>query len=570
MTPLLTNALRSALRRLSRVFEFCLRSPYAQRVRLSKRGTRPLGIGVFLVLVAALQVDGSDEFDIITIGDSLTRGSTIEPLRASYRPYLWQTIDNFLGAPRNNPNGITVDFVGTEGHAFATEVTPKGDQTPIEIDPAWDRHHQGFGGASSLSFSRHYEGPSNARVPNQRFIGNVLDTLNQAGDTPEVALIFLGPDDLPILYDGDGFNRGNPMDAVTSIQTIVEILHNGYDGEWGSQTDPHLTVEGNPSMEVLITALPPVDERQRYDGDVPNLFPPVNTFLWTENDRRQLFGKTQDFIRETSPMSGVYVNGGGDGALTYTDSNDLIGVMNELLEDFADSTPKVTFVDPLDQTKDAFLVGADGVTDVLVDNGGRFDLSTEGGAFDSEGVSQNPNTDLSDGLHLNFTGDQYYAAHLWHGGLKALISQASGAAVFGRDASNFGDAVHTPVLPLHPSDCDADGRVEKADLRCVSNVEQLDLLRRALDVPLGDLDGDGEVAFSDFLTISTNFGRSLSSYADGNVDLQGGVGFADFLILAHNFGSIKGHETEAVPEPTACVLPCLALLALAARRRRLA
>ena len=50
------------------------------------------------------------------------------------------------------------------------------------------------------------------------------------------------------------------------------------------------------------------------------------------------------------------------------------------------------------------------------------------------------------------------------------------------------------------------------------------------------IDGDGEVKFRDFITLSSNFGNESGSYAQGNVDLHDGIGFPDFLLLPGNFG----------------------------------
>ena len=54
----------------------------------------------------------------------------------------------------------------------------------------------------------------------------------------------------------------------------------------------------------------------------------------------------------------------------------------------------------------------------------------------------------------------------------------------------------------------------------------------------GDTDGDGTVAFNDFLTLSSNFGTVVDSgYLAGDFDLDGTVAFSDFLVLSSNFGT---------------------------------
>ena len=53
---------------------------------------------------------------------------------------------------------------------------------------------------------------------------------------------------------------------------------------------------------------------------------------------------------------------------------------------------------------------------------------------------------------------------------------------------------------------------------------------------LGDADGNGEVAFADFLLLSANYGKQVDAvWAEGDFNEDGRVEFADFLILAENF-----------------------------------
>ena len=54
----------------------------------------------------------------------------------------------------------------------------------------------------------------------------------------------------------------------------------------------------------------------------------------------------------------------------------------------------------------------------------------------------------------------------------------------------------------------------------------------------GDADGDGEVAFLDFLVLANNFGNADAAFADGDFDCDGSVGFLDFLVLANHFGDV--------------------------------
>lgn len=84
----------------------------------------------------------------------------------------------------------------------------------------------------------------------------------------------------------------------------------------------------------------------------------------------------------------------------------------------------------------------------------------------------------------------------------------------------------------------------------------------------GDLDGNGMVDFSDFLTLSGNFNSATTRYEDGDIDCTGDVGFTDFLALSGNFGA-SGAAAASVPEPATTTLLSMAMLCgLAFRRKR--
>lgn len=52
----------------------------------------------------------------------------------------------------------------------------------------------------------------------------------------------------------------------------------------------------------------------------------------------------------------------------------------------------------------------------------------------------------------------------------------------------------------------------------------------------GDTDADGMVGMSDFLAVSRNFGKQVTSREEGDLNGDGIVEFSDFLILTRNFG----------------------------------
>lgn len=53
----------------------------------------------------------------------------------------------------------------------------------------------------------------------------------------------------------------------------------------------------------------------------------------------------------------------------------------------------------------------------------------------------------------------------------------------------------------------------------------------------GDANRDGEVNLTDFLTLSSNFGRTDASFADGDFNGDSQVSLADFLLLREQFGA---------------------------------
>ena len=83
----------------------------------------------------------------------------------------------------------------------------------------------------------------------------------------------------------------------------------------------------------------------------------------------------------------------------------------------------------------------------------------------------------------------------------------------------------------------------------------------------GDLDLDGEVGFTDFLRLSSNFGETENvRWSLGDFDSSGDVGFIDFLILSANFND---GAVQPVPEPNSMFAYLLAaVLFLSSRSKR--
>ncbi len=137
-------------------------------------------------------------------------------------------------------------------------------------------------------------------------------------------------------------------------------------------------------------------------------------------------------------------------------------------------------------------------------------------------------------------------------------------------ASNVltGSVEYIPLPGTLVGDCNGDGIVDAADLACACQNGVLDDVLAATNLVKGDLDGVGGVAFSDFLTLSTNFGMEVDGYTDGDVDCNGTVGFADFLMLSANFGQGAGEVAASVPEPSGTMLLGLGSLLMGLIRRR--
>ena len=88
----------------------------------------------------------------------------------------------------------------------------------------------------------------------------------------------------------------------------------------------------------------------------------------------------------------------------------------------------------------------------------------------------------------------------------------------------------------------------------------------------GDANLDGEVNFSDFLTLSEHFGegtrRDPRAWSQGDFDGNNEVGFPDFLILSENFGGAANASAAAIPEPTGISIALFGLLGLIGFRKR--
>jgi len=87
----------------------------------------------------------------------------------------------------------------------------------------------------------------------------------------------------------------------------------------------------------------------------------------------------------------------------------------------------------------------------------------------------------------------------------------------------------------------------------------------------GDLDLNGEVAFSDLSLLLDNWGIG-NTWAEGDIDFTGGVEFSDLSLLLDNWGTELGtpssSRTGVVPEPGALVMLMMAAAGMLIHRRR--
>ena len=160
-------------------------------------------------------------------------------------------------------------------------------------------------------------------------------------------------------------------------------------------------------------------------------------------------------------------------------------------------------------------------------------------------------TNFGDGQEVNLAGT-------WGGGAEDLALQIV-------TTSNEAIGVEVTFVGEGSGNQGAGGG---PDLATACAAGSPDAVLDALGLVAGDLDGDGEVAFADFLALSQNFGSTEAGYQEGDIDCDGEVAFADFLTLSQNFGQTSG-AAASVPEPSSAVLlgPAI-LLGLAVRRRR--
>ena len=83
---------------------------------------------------------------------------------------------------------------------------------------------------------------------------------------------------------------------------------------------------------------------------------------------------------------------------------------------------------------------------------------------------------------------------------------------------------------------DLDGNGSPDNAATASNSVPINIEAARSGRSIGDLDGNGEINFDDFLILSGSFGTEVEPSTSGDVDGNGKVEFTDFLVLSRNFG----------------------------------
>gem|GEM_PF-6232011 len=98
-----------------------------------------------------------------------------------------------------------------------------------------------------------------------------------------------------------------------------------------------------------------------------------------------------------------------------------------------------------------------------------------------------------------------------------------------QDADVLQSAIQGDGLLTTTVDLNGDGELNRKEMR---------YFRENIFLSVeGDLDGDGDSDFEDFLNFSANYGKRGAKYSEGDLDGDGETGFPDFLRFSESFGS---------------------------------
>ena len=121
-----------------------------------------------------------------------------------------------------------------------------------------------------------------------------------------------------------------------------------------------------------------------------------------------------------------------------------------------------------------------------------------------------------------------------------------GREIWISDGTTEGTRLHVDVAPgrssSNPTELTGLELQTHVDVYFVADdgVRGRELWRLVTPKPIvGDIDGDGELTFADFLLLSSNFGRQVEDgVASGDLNEDGQVDFADFLLLSQQVAAL--------------------------------
>ena len=245
------------------------------------------------------------------------------------------------------------------------------------------------------------------------------------------------------------------------------------------------------------------------DGHVSNLTVVGEKLFFTTNQPHQLF-----------------VTDGTESGTVLLQEFDQLG--NRLSDEFGD----------LDHARDTTdFVALDDVLYFAAGEGEDWELWRSDGTIAGTQLVKdiNPGELGSEPTHLTVVGDRLYfvandgesGRELWMTDGTAEGTQLAADVYVGESSSN---PDHLTVASDRLYFVADDGIRGREVWRFDTNVQDTDEL-------LGDVNGDLEVNFVDFLILSSNFGsETMQGTSDGDLNRNGLVDFVDFLLLSENFG----------------------------------
>jgi|GEM_PF-4916840 len=261
----------------------------------------------------------------------------------------------------------------------------------------------------------------------------------------------------------------------------------------------------------------------------------------------EIFGREVLFWIKTGNIitSGVFDPGGGDdGVLPDVTPNDDDEDFTDIRFNWEEATP-------------VWYTGAQG----QAQGTGRMGIFIPGD-FGADG-----NVGVEDFTRLasNFgdSGTTYSRGDFTQDGVTDIADATAWAELAGDEAKSASVSAIEADLGGTLYDFDGSGATDAADVTLISDLFGVG---GAICIPgNGDLDGNGQVEFADFLVLSSNFGGEADGEG-GDIDCDGMVAFSDFLVMSNNFG--QSVRAASVPEPSAGLLGLVSVASIMLVRKR--